>query len=838
MQLTDPVAEAAMDLGTDSDSSGSELTDDILEAIQAAEQTVASDPGNYDAHVSLVELLSHNKVRERLRSAREVFAAKFPLTEQLWLAWIADTLDEVAQGAVSPDVLLSLAEQSLQDYLSVSLWQQYLTVAKAVHPVISQDRAEGAAVFRAAAERALTACGMHIAAAGHLHALICETEAEFAAAAIEASGADSAEATQAVDAACAAWERWATAPVIGTADALTGYQEWLQGLPDGLRREVPERIPKAMKRAQAAVQLRQAFEDGIADDRDANEDLLAAFMQYIRFERSQTPAAPRRIRVLLERAVARFPVTVELWRMLTAHVEAEAAAAAGGAPALADLRGCCQRACRNCPWCGELWAAQLRAVELEWHAVGGGTAEVAGVAGWEMHSRLYSTALTVGLATESDYVHAMSARLVACGRFDSAKLRQDGKAARDLLVQYFPDAVDAHANLTDTWATLEAKSGRADEARAVCWAPLLQSRAAQVRWDLQKRYAWWEVQWGSIAKLREFYRELLARKRGALPAAARRGAAAAWVHAEERYGGIREEMEARRALHALTVAVGVAGEGEGEERRPGAAEQGAGEGGKRKHGATAEAGQGQGQGEDQVAKRAKGAAASGAGDGVGSGKGEAGKPADAAKAERTYDDTLTVFVKHLHERVTEADLKDLFEDATDIRLLLKQGGLSKGCAYIQFASDEAVEKALEKHSMLWFERHIFVARSRPPGQRDAGGRGGRGRPDRGRGRGRVDGRRRGDGRGQGRGGGRGGSPRGGGGRHRGGGCGAGRRQGLGFSDAPDEGPSTRPRPKMVVGGSGAAAEGGGSGAGSAGGGGPPKEATPKDNAKFKAMFGL
>ena len=79
--------------------------------------------------LQLVQLLAQHKVHERLRSAREVFAAKFPLTEQLWLAWIADTLDEVAQGTVPPEALLSLAEQSLHDYLSVSLWQQYLTYA-------------------------------------------------------------------------------------------------------------------------------------------------------------------------------------------------------------------------------------------------------------------------------------------------------------------------------------------------------------------------------------------------------------------------------------------------------------------------------------------------------------------------------------------------------------------------------------------------------------------------------------------------------------------------------------------------------------------------------------
>lgn len=152
---------------------------------------------------------------------------------------------------------------------------------------------------------------------------------------------------------------------------------------------------QAMQRAQAAVQLRQSFEDSISDDREADESLLAAYMQYIRFEGTQSPPAPARVRLLLERAVARFPVTVELWRMLTALAEGDAATAAAAAPPLADLRDCCKRATRNCPWCGELWAAQLRAVELDWDAQGGGDAAVDGSPGWELHSRLYSESLTV-----------------------------------------------------------------------------------------------------------------------------------------------------------------------------------------------------------------------------------------------------------------------------------------------------------------------------------------------------------------------------------------------------------------------------------------------------------
>lgn len=154
-----------------------------------------------------------------------------------------------------------------------------------------------------------------------------------------------------------------------------------------------------MQRAQAAVQLRQTFEDEISEDREADEELLAAFMRYIAFERAQapTPAGPARLRVLLERAAARFPVTVDLWREIVAAAEASAVGAAAGAEPLAALRVCCARACRNCPWRGELWAARLRAVELAWDAEGRGAAAVDGVAGWEAHSQVYSAALSVRL---------------------------------------------------------------------------------------------------------------------------------------------------------------------------------------------------------------------------------------------------------------------------------------------------------------------------------------------------------------------------------------------------------------------------------------------------------
>lgn len=59
MQLTDPVAEAAMDLGDDSEGSASELDDAVLDQIQAAEEAVTSDPGNYEAHIAVCSSSIH-----------------------------------------------------------------------------------------------------------------------------------------------------------------------------------------------------------------------------------------------------------------------------------------------------------------------------------------------------------------------------------------------------------------------------------------------------------------------------------------------------------------------------------------------------------------------------------------------------------------------------------------------------------------------------------------------------------------------------------------------------------------------------------------------------------
>lgn len=53
--------------------------------------------------------------------------------------------------------------------------------------------------------------------------------------------------------------------------------------------------------------------------------------------------------------------------------------------------------------------------------------------------------------------------------------------------------------------------------------------------------------------------------------------------------------------------------------------------------------------------------------------------------------------------------------ASDIRLLMKPGGQSKGCAYVQFATADDAKAALVHDQELYHGKHILVAPSEPPG---------------------------------------------------------------------------------------------------------------------------
>lgn len=326
--------------------------------------------------------------------------------------------------------------------------------------------------------------------------------------------------------------------------------------------------------------------------------------------------------------------------------------------------------------------------------------------------------MQIGLEDEKSYWLVMSTRLCACARHDRPAVRTEGQQAVALISGYFPEAIDVHANVVDLWASLEARLGSPEEARALAWVPFLARPETQQRRDVHKKYGWWEVQWGSIEKLREFYEGLLSRKKNVLAIDQKVEVAQNWVSAEERFGAIMHEMQARRLLSTFRVEAQAAAavtqnqekKGQekggkrkrGEDKEQGAKKEPAGKG-LEKDGQMSEKGKGKRSKHEEAApsssvaagahtahnndsegkeeaekvsvdvatceqadgrtgseaakmkKKDKSSGAAVAGEGEAAGEQTEGAPV------RVFTDKCTVFVQNLPEDVTEDDLKELFQ---------------------------------------------------------------------------------------------------------------------------------------------------------------------------------
>lgn len=73
----------------------------------------------------LINLLRRCKLKARLSDARQRMQKLFPLTEQLWLDWINDSMANIG-STEDVEALKQLFQLATQDYVSVNIWESYL----------------------------------------------------------------------------------------------------------------------------------------------------------------------------------------------------------------------------------------------------------------------------------------------------------------------------------------------------------------------------------------------------------------------------------------------------------------------------------------------------------------------------------------------------------------------------------------------------------------------------------------------------------------------------------------------------------------------------------------
>ncbi|NXV79004.1 NUCL protein, partial [Atlantisia rogersi] len=75
---------------------------------------------------------------------------------------------------------------------------------------------------------------------------------------------------------------------------------------------------------------------------------------------------------------------------------------------------------------------------------------------------------------------------------------------------------------------------------------------------------------------------------------------------------------------------------------------------------------------------------------------EKAKSRETMKENKKERDARTLFVKNLPYRLTEEEMREVFENAQEIRVVMNKDGNSKGMAYIEFKTEADANKALEE----------------------------------------------------------------------------------------------------------------------------------------------
>ncbi|KAM7044021.1 nucleolin [Acridotheres tristis] len=87
---------------------------------------------------------------------------------------------------------------------------------------------------------------------------------------------------------------------------------------------------------------------------------------------------------------------------------------------------------------------------------------------------------------------------------------------------------------------------------------------------------------------------------------------------------------------------------------------------------------------------------------------EKAKSKETMKENKKERDARTLFLKNLPYRVTEDEIREVFENAVEVRLVMHKDGNSKGMAYVEFKTEAEANKALEEKQGTEIEGRAVV----------------------------------------------------------------------------------------------------------------------------------
>ena len=440
------------------------------------ENALKDNPNLYDTHVKYISKLRECRLWQRARVARQAMQQRFPLTEALWLEWLANEIGE-AGSQQDIDDIAKLFELAVDDYLSVDLWIQYLDFLVTRNPEVRQRTCEGVALYRHTAERALAACGLHMKRGIEIWNAILRYE-ELVEESLD--GGDEREKQRAHIRTL--FQRQLQVPLMSDTKRIEVYENWEKAVGG---QKVPVHVYHTFQKAEMMVDVRRKCEEAVDESRSADADLLAAYLAYIKVEESS--GNPARVQCLYERALAVFPVTHALWLQYGTYLEKHLKPGP-------VFKSVCLRSVRNCPWVGALWAQALR------------TMERSGASADEFDA-LYQKALQTGLQGHEDYLTVILTRIDWVRRTCNGgvdRLRKAFSEGAKLMELYFPDWWDRTHRLVGYWADCECSIGGGIAAARDVWEAALK-KCGETAYETWACYILMERKLENTAEARKLY---------------------------------------------------------------------------------------------------------------------------------------------------------------------------------------------------------------------------------------------------------------------------------------------------------------------------------------------
>ncbi|KRH06029.2 hypothetical protein GLYMA_16G000500v4 [Glycine max] len=304
----------------DSDSEDEAQQNLQLESLQTE---LVTNPSNYDAHLQYITLLRRMGDVDKLSRAREAMSELFPLSPAIWRQWIKDELS--LNTATRPEAfsrILKLYERGVFDYLSVSLWCDYINFVQEFDPMVRQCSPTGISKARDLFESALTAAGLHVAEGSKIWEAYRKYEQAIL---LTFDDIDAQAKEKQVQSIRSLFHRQLSVPLAGMSSTITAYKTWEveQGsLQDVESIDLVDIYPHVAASYQKALDMYNArfhLEEQILSPNVSDSERLQHYMNYLKFE--QSSGTPARIQVLYERAITDFPITPDLWLDYTCNLD-------------------------------------------------------------------------------------------------------------------------------------------------------------------------------------------------------------------------------------------------------------------------------------------------------------------------------------------------------------------------------------------------------------------------------------------------------------------------------------------------------------------------------------